>query len=281
MAIKIYKMKRIVLSLFVSLGTLTAIAQTVAFKVNYKPLTTYNQTIVQNTKNEVSYKATDEILGLLEAQGIQNPTITDNKSTMTRLISTGKLTGAEMPFTIKMSVDTGAETKFIPDNTMIYGKVKSEGVPVLDSVQAPGMDAQIKDIFLKSVQASMTEFSIPEKKVKVGETFTIDVPLSLPMGPATLNMIDKATYKLIKVEARKAYFDVTHVYTIDTEINGQQMKGTGSGSGKVVHDLDNNYFLKQDIAMTMEMGFETNGINLNIKVATSSALTTVIAPVKK
>jgi hypothetical protein len=274
-------MKNLVLSLFVSLATFTAIAQqTVTFKMGYKPLTSYTQSNVQTTKNEVSYKGTDEILASLEAQGIQNPTVTENKTTINSVVTTGKLAGVEMPVTMKLSVDNGAGNKIVPDGTMVYGKAKQEGLPVFDSINAPGMEANIKDIFLKSMQASISQLAVPEKKVKVGETFTVNLPLSLPMGPATLKMDDAATYKLIKVEGRKAYFDVTHVYIINSEVNGEQLKGTGTGSGKIVHDLDNNYFLKQDMTMDMEMGFETNGITLTIKAKTTSALTCVIAPVK-
>ena len=273
-------MKKIALSLFVSSFALTAFAQTITFKVNYKPSTVYTQSNLQTTKNEVSYKAPAEILEMLTAQGIENPTTTENKTNITGVMTTGKLAAAEMPITMKLSIDSGAEDKIIPDNTVIHGKVKQDGMPVFESIDAPGMDAATKDIFLKSMQATMAQVTIPERKVKVGETFVIDTPLSLPMGPATLKMSDKATYKLIKVEAKKAYFDVSHVYTIDSVVNDQEIKGTGTGTGKVVHDIENNFIVKQDVDMNMQMGFDTNGITLTIKANTVSALTCTIAPAK-
>ncbi len=274
-------MKKSALFIFVSLCALTAAAQkTVTFKVAFKPKTVYTQNMTQTATNNISYKASEEILGMLEAQGVTNPTITDNKTTSMSVTTTGKLTGTEIPLTTKMSLDAGTPEKIIPDNTMLYGRVKQDGLPVFDSIQAPGMNAQLKEIFIKTTQATLAQIIIPEHKVKVGQAFTVNTPLSIPVGPAMMNINDAATYKLIKVEGTKAHFDVNHAYTIDTDVNGQPIKGSGTGTGKLVHDLANNFILKQDATMTMQMGFDTNGITMDIKSNTTIAMDCTITAAK-
>lgn len=274
-------MKKIAAFLLVSFITLSAAAQkTVTFKVAYKPNTVYTQNMAQTATNNISYKAPEDILGMLEAQGVKNPTITENKTKSVSVTTTGKLTGGEIPLTTKMSLDAGTAEKIIPDNTMLYGKVKQDGLPVFDSIRAPGMQKEIKDVFLKTVQATLAQIIIPEQKVKVGQTFTLNTPLSIPVGPAMMNINDAATYKLIKVEGTKAYFDVSHIYIIDTDVSGQPIKGSGSGTGKLVHDLANNYILNQDITMSMQMGFDTNGITMDIKSATTITMDCTITAAK-
>lgn len=274
-------MKKTVVFFLVSLSTLTAVAQkAVTFKVAYKPKMVYVQNMTQTAKNEISYVASEDILEMLKAQGIANPTITDNKTTTNSVVTTGKLAGAEIPVTMKVSVDMGTAQKVIPDGTMIYGKIKQTGMPVLDSIHAPGMDAAIKEIFQKSLQATMSQLIVPEKKVKVGETFVLTIPLEIPVGPAMMTLTDVATYKLTKVEGIKAFFDVNHVFTIDSEVDGQKIQGTGTGTGKTIHDLTNDFILQQDLVMNLEMAFDTNGITLNIKSSTDMSLNCIISASK-
>jgi hypothetical protein len=274
-------MKKIFLSLLVACSTLTAVAQkTVTFKVAYKPNTVYVQTMAQTGKSEITYKASEDILDMLKAQGIENPTITENKSTTNTVITTGKLVNNEMPLTMKVSLDNGTDQKIIPDNTMIYGTIKQNGTPVFDSIKAPDMQANIKEIFMKSLQASASQILVPEKKVKVGETFVITTPISIPVGPALMTINDVATYKLLKVEGVKAFFDVSHTYTIDSEVDGQKIQGMGFGTGKTTHDLTNNFIVHQDLAMSLEMAFDTNGITLNIKSNTNVSLDNIISAAK-
>jgi len=274
-------MKKTIAFLLLLLSTLSVVAQkTVTFKVAYKPGTVYNQIMSQTAKNDVSYKASEEILGMLEAQGITNPTITETKTTTNSLITTGKLVGNEIPLSMKVSLNNGTDQKIIPDNTMIYGKVKQDGMPVFDSINAPGMDANLKDIFTKTLQATLSQILVPEKQVKVGETFTITLPLNIPVGPGMMTITDVATYKLLKVEGSKAFFDVSHTYTIDSDVNGQEIKGTGFGTGKTTHDLTNNYILHQDMVMSLNMGFDSNGITLVIKSNTDMSMDCTITAAK-
>lgn len=267
------------LFLFV-LGTLSATAQqSITFKTAYKPGMVYNQKSVQTAKVEVSYKADEELLAMLEAQGIKNPTITEEKTTTLSVATTGKPASGEIPVSMKVSVDTGKETKLIPDNTIIKGNIKANGMPEFTSVESD-MDPAMKEIFMKGLQASMSQIILPERKVKVGESFTANQPLSIPVGPAMMNINDTAVYKLVKVEGKKAYFDVSHTYSIDSEISGQQMKGNGFGTAKLVHDVDANFPIKQDLNMTMTMGFNMQGIDMSIKSDTVMSIECTVATAK-
>ncbi|MCW4469055.1 DUF6263 family protein [Flavobacterium sp. MFBS3-15] len=243
-------------------------AQEVSLKPEFKANTTYTQTEVQNNKIAITYEGADE------------PMEQEAPANVTRTIEVGKLTNNELPFTITMAVDPNQQGAEMLNGAKILGKVKG-GKLAFESVDAPNMPDQVKDM-IKSMmeQAFLTTF-FPAKKMKVGESFAIDIPMEIPVGPGiSMDMKDVATFRLKKVEGRKAIFDVNHVITLQANVEGQDMKGSGTGSGEMVYDLDQNYPVANTATVTMDMGFEAQGMQINMKVTNDTKTTTVITTKK-
>lgn len=274
-------MNKVFLFFLILLSTATAVAQKViTFKSVYKPKMSYIQNIKQTSKTEVSYNGSAEMLQTLEQQGITNPTLTDNVTVINCTTTTGKLINDEVPFKMKVKFDSGTGANEIIDNTVVYGRAKQNGMPVFDSVQAPGMDAFLKDIYFKSLYSRISQYIIPERKVEVGESFTTTILSSIPTGAETLSVTDIATYKLVKVEGIKAFFDVNHTYTIDCEVSGKKIQGRGHGVEKTVHDYTNNFLLQQNLNMFLEIGFDNDGVAMLVK-SNSDIVTDCIISVSK
>lgn len=260
-------MKKAVL-LFLLVGA-SAFAQTVTIKMGYKPNTTYRQVQDQKVTSEVSY-----------GEGM-DPMKQDAATKTTSITKTGKLADNMIPFTTELELDAeSAAMAQIPKGTKLYGKADANGVPKFDSIHAPGMNPQIKDMLVKMMQSNLSQSTIPQKTVKVGESFVVDTPFDLPMGPTTMQMQNKTTYKLIKIEGKKAHFDLSSVYTLTTKVEGQDMNGSGTAMGSMIFDTGLGYPTQLNTVTDMSMGFQAEGMDMSVKTKVDLKQTTEVTPSK-
>lgn len=263
--------KTILLLLIVS--TQLAVAQNkneFLFKIQYSPETKYEQTIDQTNHLEMRYSGDPEFTTMLKNKGIQNPKITDNHSVIESVFKTGKLTPKmDFPLTIEFLKTTNSDNKIaIPNGTIIYGKGTLGNMPTLDSIVSNGLNEEFKKSILQTMQATFAQINIPERIVKVGEIFSIDSPLSIPMANAQLDMTITTTYKLISIKNNVADFDISQVYTMKTEANKIPMNATGSGKGKLLYDVIQNFNLKYQMDMEMSTNMKIEKMELDIKSKT-------------
>jgi hypothetical protein len=154
------------------------------FKVKYNPETKYSQTIEQTMHTSLSYSGSKDVLKILEEKKVQNPTISNDESVMESVVKTGQLTdGTYLPITIEfINTTKSSGKKPIPDGTIIYGKCFLNNLPELDSIVSPGLDNEFKKVLLKSLQGLFSQIALPDKKLKIGEKFSMKSPITMPMG---------------------------------------------------------------------------------------------------
>jgi hypothetical protein len=261
-------MKKITTLAVAFLFTVAMQAQEVNYKVTYKPNTTYTQTADQKTEIGISYEGMEEPMN----QEMANKIVTK--------INVGKLANNEMPVVMEMMMEEGAMGAEQMKDAKIYGKAKPGAMPVFDRVEAPNMDEQTKEMMKAMMSKGLSQIFIPEKKVKVGGSFVQETPMEIPLGPVTMKMKDIATFKLKKVEGKKAYFDVDHVITLEASIEGQDMKGSGTGTGQMIYDMDQNYPVQNDVVLNMDMSLDMQGMAMNLKMKSDSKTATALTPNK-
>jgi hypothetical protein len=263
-------MKKLALLLFVAVQAISVQAQqTINFKIAYKPNMTYKQTTEQSMTNAISYGEDVE------------PMEQESSSKMSSTIKTGKLSNGTFPITMTLEADKDSDASAVmPEGATVYGIVKQDGMPQFDSINAPGMPAETKSAMIAMMKTMASQNMVPDRKVKVGETFSIDTPMELPMGPMVMNMNTKTTYKLTKVEGKKAYFDLNLVINMSSQIEGQEMKGSGTGTGTLVYDIDHNFFTQQNLKSNMKMDMEMQGMKMNIGVNQDMKTNVEIVPGK-
>lgn len=247
-------MKKIALLLFVAFQVASINAQqSIKFKMGYKPSTTYKITSDQKSSTSISYGADME------------PMVQEAAINMIQTFKTGKLTGNSMPIVMTMVPEKGSDAAAVmPNGATIYGSVKNENQVQFDSISGDGMQEQTKSMMMTMIKTMASQYVVPERTVKVGESFSVDVPMDMPMGPITMKMNTKTTYKLVKIEGKKAFFDLVTVIDISGDMSGQEMKGSGSGTGLLVYDIDKNFFTEQTGKSTSTMAFEAQGMKMNI-----------------
>lgn len=240
------------------------------FKIQYNPETKYDQTLDQTSYLEMKYAGEADFMQTLKDKGVQNPTIINNHSIIESVMKTGKLTNKTyFPLTIEFLKTTNSDNKTqIPDGTIIYGKGTLGNMPTLDSIVSEGLNEEFKKGILETMKATFAQINIPERKVKVGDVFDIDTPLSIPVANVQMDMTITTTYKLLSIKNNIADFDVSQVYTMKTNTTKFPMNATGTGKGKLLYDVVNNFNLKYQIDMEMSANMKIEKIELDIKSKT-------------
>jgi len=264
------------------LFTVSAFAQQkeLDYKVDYKPATVYNTTTTNIGKVTITFSG-EGADDMVAAQGMDNPMVQEMNTSMKGILTTGKQNGNIIPFQMDLPAEGNADiAKIMPNGAKIYGKKEIGKTPVFDSISAKGAQKMVKDAMFETMKATVEKSFVPAKKLKIGESFSQDIPLSIPMGPMELQMTNKMTYTLKKIEGGKAYFDTTSILTASTEVEGQELKGNGTGTGKIIYDIAAAYNVLQEDDVKMSMDMEMQGIQMNIATDTKTSIATQLTPAK-
>jgi hypothetical protein len=222
--------------------------------------------MVQTSEINMTYAGSEEFLQRLKDRGVQNPTITNTTSVTEIDFKTGKLNAQKhFPLTMKFIKTTNSDgKKVIPDGTIIYGHGTVENMPKLDSIVSIDLDIELKKSLLESMQSTFSQISFPVKILKVGESFSQESPLSIPVSGNTIEMIIVTNYKLTSISNNIGNFEVIQTYTMKSNISNSDIVAKGSGKGKIIYDIKNNFFLKFQTDGQLEMTMKMKGFNINL-----------------
>lgn len=248
------------------------------FKVKYNPETNYNQTIEQTSSSSIDYNGSEDFLKKIKEKGIENPTITNTNSHIESVFKTGKLTdGTSFPLTVEfVKMERSDGKKLVPVGTLIYGHGSIENMPTLDSIVSKGLDETFKKTLLQTMQSTFSQLSFPEKKVRVGESFSTESPLSIPIAGNVLEMTIITSYKLLSIINGIADFDISESYKMNTNISKYTIDGTGTGNGKIIYDISNNFYLKYQLNTDMTMNTKLDNFGLIVNTKSGIVQTTKI-----
>jgi hypothetical protein len=276
-------MKKILLILFTLQFSLTFAQKELTFKVHYNPETNYNQTILQTSEMNLKYIGSEEILQKLKQQGIQNPTIMSSNSKNEMVLKTGKLSNKNsFPITMELiNTTSNDEKKPMPDGTIIYGTGTIDDLPKLDSIVSKNIDENYKKALLQTLQSTFSQMSFPIKKLKIGDSFSQESPLSIPIAGVTIKMLITTTYKLLSITNNKGNLDVDITFSMDSNISKYNVKASGHGKGLMVYDMETQFISKYETETQMEMLLKTEKIDLEINSKSGYIQTVVVSKNRK
>ncbi len=155
-----------------------------------------------------------------------------------------------------MSLDGKNE---IPEGSVIQGKIKGEHLPVFSSVISGSLDIDQKNQLLQSVQSTFDQFNFPEKKLKIGDQFSVDRPASMPMEGSTIDIVVTTTYKLLSIKDGTAQFELGQSYQMTPKLMDNSFTGKGSGKGQLNYHIENSliteYSLKTELVMNKKLDY--------------------------
>lgn len=187
------------------------------FKIQFKPEKKYSQTIERTSQTVLKYSGSEKSLQILKDRGVKNPTITNKKFLKESILKTGKLIdGTIFPCTVEFIKTTNSDgKKDISDGAIFHGQCSIGNMPIFYSVALDGLDEKYKITLIQTLQNTFSQLSFPEKKLKIGEQFSIEHPLSIPMEGSTVEMVVTTTYKLISISNGIASFNISQMYIMN------------------------------------------------------------------
>lgn len=249
------------------------------FKIQYQPEKTYNCTSERITNSILKYMGPQKSLQWLKSKGHQNPTFSNKKSHTEWVLKTGKrVDETEFPVKVDYVITTDNDgQKGIPVKANFSGKFLSNNQPVFNSIVSDGLDEKDKTTLLQSLQSTFTQLSFPEKKLKIGEQFTIENPSTLPMEGSTVEVVVTTNYKLISISEGIAQFDISQQYTLNPKLMDNSLTGSVTGKGHLAYDIDHTIVLKYILDTEMRINKKLDSFEFELKTNSGIVQTTSIA----
>ncbi len=265
---------------FIIISTQQSIAQKeIQFQVKYKPNKTYITNMVNNMQMEMDFDLDSAKKKEMEGTGMKLPMHMNMLQEMTLSTKTGAA-GADKRIPMTMTYDkvgitmtmNGNETRQ-PDKLAgmkILGYATEEGKVSIDAIEG-NSDATMKEALQKMISQVLKSVEFPNKAMKIGDTFTQDVPMEMPVNGNSLNMLINVRYTLKEIKGSQAFFDYTQSISMNFKIEKGNSRATGSGEGKMVYDIPANYITDTtgDMIMNMNMQVGEMEMKMNLKAKTS------------
>ncbi|WP_259071252.1 hypothetical protein HDF24_04305 [Mucilaginibacter sp. X4EP1] len=254
-------MKKITALLLLFIAVKASAQQTVLFKMKYMPQRTYG--ILMNMKAEIhaDLSGNQEIIDKLKEKGITMPLVADIGFNTTGTTKTGVL-GADNSFPLTMSFQIGQPNITLNGKStpipipqkpaeIVYAHVSADGILKGDSISGKKADSSGKAA-LQLMNTVQKNIKFPDHPIKVGESFTQDVPFNMPnMGNSSVD--SKAVYTLVSITDGKAYFDISQTINMKMNIQQAQVTIAGSGSGKMVYSIKDSFPISYNTIINMNV----------------------------
>lgn len=264
--------------------------QSVAFKFKYLPEKKYTSTINMSMDMNMDMTGDEQTMSHIKASGTKLPMVIKLESTMLSEMLSGPLdrSAATFPLSINyknINIHTtiGDKTIETPTNKLIGQEIeavcdtagKLQFKPITDT----GATAQLKSTVTKMISNILTQMKFPEKPMHIGDSFTQEIPLNIPIPGVKMDAQIKIIYKLMAVSNGVADFDMEQnvVFNFDTSekvtMNGT---GNGKGTGKVKFDIKNCMMTNMQSNLAFNFNLKMEKINMIIKAQMTQNCETVI-----
>lgn len=260
--------------------------QGVVFKIKYQPNKNYQLDAKIGVKANVTLTGDQDLIDKLKSQGITQPVMADANIGYGGTMKTGTLAADNsFPIAINMKLNdvslqaNGNQVPIPPKATeksfKAYGHVSSDNHFRVDSADGKRVNDSTEKKMQKMLDFVQNQIKFPEKPMKPGDSFTQSVPINVPVGGKENNLkIDASvTYKLIKIEDGKAYFDLTNNVNVNFQMKQINAAITGTGAGKMVYSIKDNYPVSKDATINLKIKLTSDKINADGKIDVTSSYT--------
>lgn len=235
-------------------------------KVQFQPEKTYSITTIRGTETVITYSGQDIAMRKLKSMRIKNPTISKVRTKTEAELVTGR-SSADSSFQVSltyqkiMSLDGKTE---IPEGTVVRGEIKNKTLPTFNKVVSSTLSIDQKIQLLQTVQNTFDQFKFRERRLKTGDQFSTDRPVSMPMEGSTIDITVTTNYKLVSIKNEVAEFELNQSYNMTPTMMDNSFTGHGNGKGQLSYDIANclitGYSLKTELEMNKKLDYY--GFNL-------------------
>ncbi len=289
---KNYKLAIILLSQLISISS--SAQDKVNFKVRHKPNRTYISVQDNQSTLTLTFSGESSIISELKSNGLSEKTIIEEKSKVSSITKTGSFNDKkEIPF----SIDFKAEPTFQMingkfhdarpnpmSNMKIKGKVDSNSKLKINSIERKDLNNELKAIIEKSLESLHSQIKFPDMPIGIGESFTQETPLTIPMaGVAAINIIITTEYKLLGFKKDLALFSSKQKIKLNMEAEEDEAEITasGEGQGKFIYQMSEHFITLQKTDITMNLSIDLGKLQIKSNNKATSRLETKIKQISR
>jgi len=250
------------------------------FKVEYKSAHRYQ--MVSDFKIQLTGNLTGDtaIINKIKSQGIEQPINLNLDMALNIAVITGKSNGVNgfpLIFTkdgAQVSAEINGSNIPIPPNaekkSTISAHVMQDGTYRIDSVRATSLkDTSVKFIS-QIINGLQHQIRFPDHPLKIGESFTQEVPIVLPFTPSNNSIVIKVSYTLLKISEGNAYFEMVNDLNASLSLKNIMVNISGTGVGMMVYSLKDQFPTQYD----NELKINLDAFFMGIKATATGKLTT-------
>jgi hypothetical protein len=272
-------MKKILATLTLVFIFIGAYAQKdVKFQVKFKPDFQYSTDLKVITTSEIDFDGDEAVLNQIKSSGMTLPMMVNMNQTMVSVMKTGKYNKeSEVPITVEFSTFETEQTmngQAMPGAQQLSGMKMTgwgdkSGKVRYDSIESASMNEETKKLTIDIIEKMQNQVLFPEKPMKVGEEFTQEIPMSIPIaGASPLNLVITTIYKLKSIKGDIATFDTKQTVALDANLDQGTAAASGDGTGTMEFDMKQSYISKFKSVMAMD--FEVQAGPVKIKARTKA-----------
>lgn len=288
-------MKKVALIFFICIAVISAKAQdAVLFKIKYMPAKSYKMAMKMDMGMDMYINGDSATTAKMKAEGVKQPIVMKMNTVNYVDIKTGPLT-AKKTYSFTMTSKPGTTNatmnganlplpKTATSAQIFKGECNADGKVFINSTSGGTANAEVKAAVIAMLNKLQGEIKFPEKPMTIGESFTMDVPMNIPANGINVDAMVKSTYTLMAIKEGNAYFDTNMSMNMDVTTQKEglpiKMKGQGSGSGKLVYSIKNNFTWSLNSDMTMDLNMVIKEVNMDMKMNMRSDIQNTIAAVR-
>ncbi|UJH68619.1 hypothetical protein [Allomuricauda sp. SCSIO 65647] len=258
-----------------------------SFEAQISPNKKYITQLESSSISEIDFIADEKTMEELKSQGVKLPLKFTTQTKMTTTISTGsKGVDGYIPATMEygkvlatteMNGETKTEEKPF-SGAKILGKYDNNFKFEVDTIIGDNIDTQMRAVLKNILSTVQQSINFPKEPMQIGDTFQNKIPMSIPIqGMNPIKVIIKIDYLLRDIADGKATFDVNQQVSLDASQEQVNVKATGSGSGVSVYSVTDNYLIKNQSELPMELTAKINEkITSKVKATTQTNLSVII-----
>jgi hypothetical protein len=271
-----------ILFLIVSLFPIGCASNGFLFKASYAPNHIYRMETSTQSKLELDLLGNAQLVANLKDKGIQLPMHIDSSQRLIASIETeqnkpdgslpASITYEKVDFINKMNnkeMNLGLANKL--EGLKIYANVINGNKVEIERFEGGDIDENMKKVIPQVIENIQKSIKYPEKPLKIGDKFTQEIPIQIPIpGFTTVDIKIISNYELRRVEKNLAYFDVVQEIKMLQADPKYKMELSGNGGGTLVHDLIENFSIEFNSNYIMFLTMNHDEILIRIKAISES-----------
>lgn len=272
-------MKKIILTLALTGILISGFSQkNVTFQIKFKPDYQYSTDMKILTTSEIDFDGDETVLNQIKSSGMTLPMMIDMNQNIVSVMKTGKFNSkGEVPLTLEFSTFEMEQTmngQAMPGGQQLSGMKMTgfgdkKGKMRFEDIQGEGISDDMKKTTMEMMEKMQSQVAFPEKPMKIGDEFTQDIPMSIPIaGASPLNLVITTIYKLKSISNNMATFDTKNKVALDTNLDQGAAVASGDGTGVMEFDMKESYVSR--FKSVMQMNFEVQAGPMKIKAKTKA-----------